>query len=85
MSVCYQGLLGYVSSLFISRNFEKFILIFFKMAENIDLKYLKVNRSDFSDPVKAAEWAQKKLGMGFEVKIRKLKKIKHLPFLTIIK
>ena len=44
------------------------------MAENIDLKYLKVNRSDFSDPVKAAEWAQKKLGMGFEVKIRKLKK-----------
>lgn len=55
------------------------------MAENIDLKYLKVNRSDFSDPVKAAEWAQKKLGMGFEVKIRKLKKIKHLPFLTIIK
>ena len=53
------------------------------MAENIDLKYLKVNRSDFSDPVKAAEWAQKKLGMGFEVKIRKLKK-KHLPFLTII-
>ena len=46
------------------------------MAENIDLKYLKVNRSDFSDPVKAAEWAQKKLGMGFEVKIRKLKKNK---------
>ena len=45
-------------------------------AENIDLKYLKVNRSDFSDPVKAAEWAQKKLGMGFEVKIRKLKKTK---------
>ena len=46
------------------------------MAENIDLKYLKVNRSDFSDPVKAAEWAQKKLGMGFEVKILKLKKNK---------
>ena len=46
------------------------------MAENIDLKYLKVNRSDFSDPVKAAEWTQKKLGMGFEVKILKLKKNK---------
>ena len=40
------------------------------MAENLDLKYLKVNRSDFSDPVKAAEWTQKKLGVGFEVKIR---------------
>ena len=41
------------------------------MAENLDLKFLKVNRSDFSDPVKAAEWTQKKLGMGFEVKIQK--------------
>ena len=75
MSVCYQGLLGYVLALCLFPEILKNLFYFFKMAENIDLKYLKVNRSDFSDPVKAAEWAQKKLGMGFEVKIRKLKKI----------
>ena len=69
-SVRYQCLLGYVSPVYF-QNSEYFIILFFAYFKMADLKYLKVNRSDFSDPVKAAEWTQKKLGMGFEVKIQK--------------